>query len=50
MRIELVNADKRKKSLKKLKKEWNQKIEKLEGFKEIKISKGQIRGSPAEAQ
>ena len=49
MRIELVNADKREKSLKKLKKEWNQKIEKLEGFKEIKISKGRFGQSSGSA-
>ncbi len=49
MRIELVNADKREKSLKELKKEWNQKIKQLKGFKEIKISKGRFGQSSGSA-
>ena len=51
MSVELVSADKRDKSLKQLIKEWNTEIDKLEGFKQIKILKsrfGQSSGSPVE--
>ena len=51
MRIEIVNADKREKSLKALTAEWNREIKKLKGFKEVKILRsrfGQSSGSAVE--
>ena len=49
MNIEIVNADKRKKSLKQLKQEWNKEIDKLQGFKEVSISKGRFGQSSGSA-
>ncbi len=51
LRLELVSRDKRDKSLNQLVAEWNSEIEKLEGFKEVKILRshfGQSSGSPVE--
>ncbi len=51
MNIELVNADKRDKSLKQLTKEWNREIDKLKGFKKVEILRsrfGQSSGSAVE--
>jgi len=51
MRIEIVNADKRKKSLKQLTREWNKEIKKLKGFAKVRFSKrrfGMSSGSALE--
>ncbi len=51
LRVEIVPADRRKKSLKKLTAEWNREVEKIKGFKYVRFAQhrfGSSSGSPIE--